>query len=524
MEAHDIRIRSLRLRGGPQEVAAARAGLTQALDSASWPSVPDDEVLVLRRIEVRGTAREIVARAAQRVSMLAAEAVRPEDPRIAQATAVRFRSRPALKARLLLDLASGQAGSRWYWREWQPLFHLPLADALVKLFEAEILDLPAVLMDLHHQPLWSDWWRILDEPAAQRLLGALGAALGTTHGIGSEVRGGAHPPAAELAPIPESIVDLASRPIGWLPPLPVGLPARSSRARLAALLRLLQWTPAILKRADAGDTLHALALALTTRMQPHRPDQPPAAPRPTPSGAPEVWSTGGAALAAVSAAVSERATPPAQPADERVPVAQPRTSDHAAERREERAVAADAVLAAGAAVPEPWLEDGCITAQGGAFYLLNFLALSSVQDKLSGHDLPGAGWRWLLSLMRAFGVEPDAALAQFMAIQCGLTQGSDLALLPSPLPGPQAQELLAQALRRYGEEAVQASFGLVPARLLHSPTHVDVHLRMDDIRLPVRRAGLDVNPGWLPWLGRVVTFHYGSGREPGMAWRPGGGP
>jgi hypothetical protein len=39
-------------------------------------------------------------------------------------------------------------------------------------------------------------------------------------------------------------------------------------------------------------------------------------------------------------------------------------------------------------------------------------------------------------------------------------------------------------------------------------THVDLHAALHAVRLPVRLAGLDVNPGWLPWLGRVVTFHY----------------
>jgi len=24
----------------------------------------------------------------------------------------------------------------------------------------------------------------------------------------------------------------------------------------------------------------------------------------------------------------------------------------------------------------------------------------------------------------------------------------------------------------------------------------------------VRRLGLDLDPGWLPWFGRVVRFHY----------------
>jgi hypothetical protein len=26
--------------------------------------------------------------------------------------------------------------------------------------------------------------------------------------------------------------------------------------------------------------------------------------------------------------------------------------------------------------------------------------------------------------------------------------------------------------------------------------------------LRIRRAGLDIDPGWIPWFARVVTFHY----------------
>jgi hypothetical protein len=46
-----------------------------------------------------------------------------------------------------------------------------------------------------------------------------------------------------------------------------------------------------------------------------------------------------------------------------------------------------------------------------------------------------------------------------------------------------------------------------------SRTHVDVVFdhRQADIR--IRRAGLDLNPGWLPWFGRVVTFHYRYGES-----------
>jgi hypothetical protein len=47
-----------------------------------------------------------------------------------------------------------------------------------------------------------------------------------------------------------------------------------------------------------------------------------------------------------------------------------------------------------------------------------------------------------------------------------------------------------------------------PARIAVSATHVDVFFRLEDAEPRIRRAGLDLDPGWVPWLGRVVSFHY----------------
>jgi hypothetical protein len=33
-------------------------------------------------------------------------------------------------------------------------------------------------------------------------------------------------------------------------------------------------------------------------------------------------------------------------------------------------------------------------------------------------------------------------------------------------------------------------------------------MRHSQVDMTVRRAGLDLDPGWVPWLGRVVQFHY----------------
>ena len=63
-------------------------------------------------------------------------------------------------------------------------------------------------------------------------------------------------------------------------------------------------------------------------------------------------------------------------------------------------------------------------------------------------------------------------------------------------------------LRRHARIGL-ASLVLRPARLAITPTHVDVFFQLNAADVRIRRAGLDVDPGWVPWFRRVVAFHYG---------------
>ena len=47
-----------------------------------------------------------------------------------------------------------------------------------------------------------------------------------------------------------------------------------------------------------------------------------------------------------------------------------------------------------------------------------------------------------------------------------------------------------------------------PGQLVAGRTHIDLHMAMDQISLPIRRAGFDRDPGWMPDLGRIVLFHF----------------
>ena len=47
-----------------------------------------------------------------------------------------------------------------------------------------------------------------------------------------------------------------------------------------------------------------------------------------------------------------------------------------------------------------------------------------------------------------------------------------------------------------------------PAAIIADPGWIEVRFSLDDVDVDIRRAGLDLDPGWLPWLGVVVRFTY----------------
>ena len=117
--------------------------------------------------------------------------------------------------------------------------------------------------------------------------------------------------------------------------------------------------------------------------------------------------------------------------------------------------------------------------------------------------LPLAAWRGETAPDRV------AALANGVEGEGGSETRSDGELLV---------EAWAMALRRWCRRYARMGLRAVvlrPGRVAATRTHVDLlmdHRRAD---LRVRRAGMDIDPGWVAWLGRVVGFHYLHGEERG---------
>lgn len=47
-----------------------------------------------------------------------------------------------------------------------------------------------------------------------------------------------------------------------------------------------------------------------------------------------------------------------------------------------------------------------------------------------------------------------------------------------------------------------------PAYVAITKMHMDITIPLQQLDIRVRLAGLDIDPGWVPWLGRVIQFHY----------------
>ena len=47
-----------------------------------------------------------------------------------------------------------------------------------------------------------------------------------------------------------------------------------------------------------------------------------------------------------------------------------------------------------------------------------------------------------------------------------------------------------------------------PGHIGYTPGWIEIRFGLDQVDIEIRRAGLDVDPGWVPWLAVVVRYRY----------------
>lgn len=286
--------------------------------------------------------------------------------------------------------------------------------------------------------------------------------------------------------------------------------------RALALLAIAEAEPALLRRPDAG-LLDAVAVAVDPRPRSERPglvvsldsldSLDAAATASTQGGADRVVPDGaGSSPASREGQTTDHSTAVGAATAARAEPAEPPPSESAAARRD-------------TSRPDPTGSDhgalGEATQFGGAVYLLATAEAAGLPDALLADRVLGLVppstvlHRLLVMITGADPQDDDPALRALAGLgrEAAVAPGTDVrdALAPhvdrwrqvtaARLGDDDPPEVIRALVRRRGRVVVE-------------PGWVEFHLRLGEVDLGVRRAGLDLDPGFVPWLGSVVVIRY----------------
>jgi hypothetical protein len=154
------------------------------------------------------------------------------------------------------------------------------------------------------------------------------------------------------------------------------------------------------------------------------------------------------------------------------------------------------------AQPSPtWIDAPQFTPYAGLIFLIPLLDRLKIATFLENHpesidfDLPKQIVKTMSDRLKIPSIDPTQSLFS----------------TPHTLHPTTSTHSWITNLRRWSRRNAQMGlYNLIcrPGQLLMSKTHIDVffHHKQADIR--IRRVGLDIDPGWVPWWGQVISFHY----------------
>jgi len=493
----EVSVARLAISAAPGRVGETRMRSEDALRLA----VPDDDrLLVLRRLDLgalpaRAPPALWEARVADRVREQRARAVHAAQAGAADADAVWFRSEEEARALLLALLASGRAPTAWFWRLAVPglqglspagwvaseiahaLLHPealpPLARALIVAVRAG--EVARVLAWLAQAPAPPAVSLALAAPASLRVPTATAESARADPVLAQRARAllARLEPAAAAA-IHAVLADARGTEV-----------AREWLARLA----LIAAAP---ERAVAPEAIARMAQALQASILAEA----------TASAEPSVEGRAGGDRAADRPdTAAEPARRPARPVD------RPRIAVEHQIEAEDGVPASPVSESPALAEPEPYLGE-CLeraTKAAGLFLLVRPLWRMDIEPWLAERpDLAMAG----------FGRALLVHIAERMRVEA---EDPLFALLGEV--EPIAPDILAAwriGLDRWLRRNVRCTLAEIvnrPGHLTRRDEGIDIRMSPESADIRLRRKALDLDPGWVGWLGLVIRYQYRD-REP----------
>jgi hypothetical protein len=477
--AEGRRIRRLRLQvGDPHQATRTRIALEDGLASADL----DDcgRLILIRRVKLPRFQREITGPAAARaleitVRAMWSQAVHGADARASGADIVWFSDRLEMLIEALSRRVQGQTLDAWFWRKAHGDLLLDVAPRVAAIFAAvlELGDELPVVRALARR--WQAWPGMSFERFIRAI--AEDSAVPAQTVPQPEPASGLDTGAIErlislLTPAARQRIATSANLAGeacavWVVQAEIFAVAAMTPESLAATPP--EFSRAVVRRVVA----ESQARAPSMRAQQVESPTGPVHSRTEPSAAPSL------------------ATRTAADADEECLVAPPPTAI-------QRPPGADTGL-------PPWLLATQESAQAGFFMLLNAWAAIGFDEWLDAQPLENRmalRQHWFEDWARRLGLSPnDPQRLTFESVaQPDLTSDQERELAR----WRHITRLWLRTRARIGPASLARRHGFISV----TETHVDITFALVNSDLRVRRAGLDRNPGWVPWFGRIVAFHY----------------
>lgn len=460
------RITTARLRG-PSESLIHRGAvlLEEALRTASLPEADQRRLLFIRVlslgvVQVDQSAGVMARQLERQVAELARDAVHGDDPRAASAQAVYFIDRLDALIVLVQQLArpvSGDRGQAWYWSRAVPGWRPDVTPAQT----GRILLRAWLGLEGGIQSLAAAFQRLVEAGGADVILSSIqaedGPALLRRWGWQNLSRGIASPS------VDRSANPALPFPRAWHPMLRHWVTrwgASDDRSLWLLALAVYSWRSEAVPPDAVGGLVQAAAGAIAGFSD---------AVRPGPA-----WGT---------------------------------TTPRIHVEGHDRAAAGEEAVFVEDARPRACLP--ACTTHAGWWCVIQLLIRAgfgrAIQDHPEWVDAQ-VPWRLLRSCARRLAIPPEDPVWLWLAEHMSSEDGDS---------GRQERDPIVahwrMAMRRWCR--LQAHLGLVDltrrqGRVSWTATHVDVGMPLSAVDLRVRRAGLDLDPGWVPWLGQVVRVHY----------------
>jgi len=496
MTAVDRRVRTLRVRASSDERARHAAVLLEdALRTATIAGTSGARIVLVRRLDV-GTlpgmvaATPIMLAVEAALRQLATAAVHGDAAFAAKAPAVYFRDEADALVAFARRLARGRVSPEWFWplvvRGWSSAQSPERAAALV--LDRAFASTAGVSTAAHVVAALAanDAIALLLTPLTEHRGVALLAASGWG-GMNDAALRSPTPPA--LVPqMPAQTRELISQ---WMERW--GGPADPRAAWLAAML-LVADRPARATSRALPEIVHALLSSLVVR----RPTstEHAATIRNSTEGSKDE-TPGDASIAFAEKWWDRQRTSGVNSVSGGAP--QPRTS-----RGDSRPPSPLAPEFSDLGFHDHHADFPLRTAHAGLLVLVPLLSRIGIAELLAERtDLAERDWPdgLLLRLAYRLGVPPDDPVVAWL-------QPGGLAVAPANRAVTAAWIRATRARSRRDTGRSLATITRRSGAIAVTKTHIDVLFRHTEIDVAVRRAGLDIDPGWVPWLGKVVQFHY----------------